>query len=510
MKKASNFIFRTKQNSAQTAKNLRLRIIIKSVCYTLAWLCFIFAAAKPYWGTKIVPVQKNGNSISMVFDISWSMTAKDFEDKESSRLDLAKNYAKSLILSKEEVDDIASVSIIITKGNAFTLVPLTEDHNMIMDSIETLSPNQLISKGSNIAAGIEQAINSFVSNQARQNSIIVFTDGEESEGSIEKTIIQAINKGINVYIIGCGSKDGSEITVNAGKNNVHTVLKEENLENMIKNIKSSSKFPKVHLEYHSVLSENDRENLIYGLYSQTSGEENLQQVGYETKALPHHGLFIGLGLVIFIIGIFIGHYKVSFWAVSGLIIFLSLNSCTANIEQMNSILQGSFNWKHGNYQKAEVKFLKTLNEAQEKDNEKLAQYAVLGLGTSYASQNEELAAFTRLKSISSDAPDSIQFVANYDIGVLYFSQGNYEQALQYFQKALTFNPSSVDAKINYELSIKQISKDAQGKMLTSDSGKESHEQTILKDSIFSIIRENDKNIWKNQQQKLDSEDSLDY
>ena len=60
----------------------------------------IIAFAGPYWGTEVVQVQKTGNAVSFVFDISWSMTAQDVLCEDSSyitRLDGAKLLAIYLL-----------------------------------------------------------------------------------------------------------------------------------------------------------------------------------------------------------------------------------------------------------------------------------------------------------------------------------------------------------------------------------------------------------------------------
>ena len=195
---------------------------------------------------------------------------------------------------------------------------------------------------------------------------------------------------------------------------------------------------------------------------------------------------------------------------AALIIFLiSLNSCSATIEQETYILQGSFFWHQGNYQKAEIKFLETLSQANNSNNKLLEQYAILGLGSSYAMQNEEIAAYSRLTSISEDSPDAIKFSSNYNMGVLAFSQGDYKQATEYFKKALLIDSTSVDAKINYELSLKQEQKEIQGSG-NREKTASAAQKTVLKDTLFSIIRENDQNIWKNHQKEQSPQNSLDY
>ena len=543
VKKTKKFIFKTKQAAKLNEKKYKVRILVKNIFLAISCISMAFALANPYWGTKVVPVQKNGNSLTLVFDVSWSMMADDCQDGKT-RLAQAKAYGRDLILEKTNGVDIASIAVVATKGSAVTLVPQTEDHNEALSLIEALNPGMFSTTGSNIAKGIEEAIQTFPANQARQNTIVVFTDAGETDGSIEKAIIQAASHGINVFIVGFGSSAGTDIFIGndfvtnfkifneenqenleierlqnlekqkiAGKTpvSVHTKLESEKIQRTIEDLKSKTSFPKIKIEYLDGNSEIEKATLISFIYRDSdSNAEKSQLLGYETKNVSHHTFFIALSFCFALVGIFFGYFTMPIFKSAALIIFLiSLNSCSATIEQETFILQGSFFWHQGNYQKAEIKFLETLSQANNSNNKLLEQYAILGLGSSYAMQNEEIAAYSRLTSISEDSPDAIKFSSNYNMGVLAFSQGDYKQATEYFKKALLIDSTSVDAKINYELSLKQEQKEIQGSE-NREKTASAAQKTVLKDTLFSIIRENDQNIWKNHQKEQSPQNSLDY
>ena len=445
------------------------------------------------------------------------MTAQD-EDNNLSRLDKAKEYANSLVALAEENGQGISASVVATKGTAVTLVPQTEDYNAVRTQIEALSPSMISTIGSNIALGIEQGTMTFQNEVARQNTIILFTDCEETEGSIEKTLFQTTMKGINVFIIGFGSEIGADIVTSgsdSSKNIIHTSLDENKIKASVKSVKERTSVKKISVEYYNADSEEGKEKIISTLYPTTFETETApssEQIGYEAKNVSHHKLFTLLAMIFLVVGTFVGFYKFSSAHGMLLMVFcvfpLFFVGCRATVEQQVCILQGSFFWHHGNYQKAEMKFLQVLGNSDEQKNDFVYQYAVLGLGSSYAMQNENLSSFTRLKSISEDAPQNIQFSSNYNMGVLSFSQGEYNDAKNYFRKALETNPDSIDAKINYELAMWHTEKEFQNKnSLKADS---MDSPSILKDSIFSIIGENDRNLWKSSQKRSESQNQLDY
>ena len=59
-------------------------------------------------------------------------------------------------------------------------------------------------------------MNSFTPNAKVGKAIILITDGEDNEGGAEKMAKQAYRKGINVFILGVGSKDGATIPMPDG------------------------------------------------------------------------------------------------------------------------------------------------------------------------------------------------------------------------------------------------------------------------------------------------------
>lgn len=52
----------------------------------------------------------------------------------------------------------------------------------------------------------------------------------------------------------------------------------------------------------------------------------------------------------------------------------------------------------------------------------------------------------------------VLFKAAYNLGNTFFKQGDFETAAAYYQKAITFNPESEEAKYNFELSLREQEK----------------------------------------------------
>ena len=70
-------ILRIKNSKLKRLLNFRKMVFVRSFFVLLSACMLMLAYAKISWGTRLMPVQKNGTSVSFVFDISNSMLAKD-------------------------------------------------------------------------------------------------------------------------------------------------------------------------------------------------------------------------------------------------------------------------------------------------------------------------------------------------------------------------------------------------------------------------------------------------
>ncbi len=110
-------------------------LFVRSGCLLLAFIFLLLAHSGLTWGTYLVPVQKSGHSVAMVFDISNSMLAKDCPGN-TSRLDAASLYAKKLLSKMEGVP----VAVVLAKGDGVAAIPLTDDSAMVESLLDVMSP----------------------------------------------------------------------------------------------------------------------------------------------------------------------------------------------------------------------------------------------------------------------------------------------------------------------------------------------------------------------------------
>jgi Ca-activated chloride channel family protein len=181
-------------------------------------LSIIAAVAGVSWGKKIAVEEKSGIEAAFIVDISRSMLAKDVEP---TRMDKTVELIRGLM----EKMPGARISVTVFRGNAAKIIPPTEDFTVIYSWLESVSPDALSGPGTNIEAGVMEALKGFYNGDDRQRLAFLFTDGEETEGSLKKAALKAAELGVKIYSVGVGTLKGDFIL--DGKGGKITVRREK-------------------------------------------------------------------------------------------------------------------------------------------------------------------------------------------------------------------------------------------------------------------------------------------
>ena len=486
-------------------------LFVRSGCLLIGFIFLLLARAGLTWGTYLVPVQKSGHSVAMVFDISHSMMATDCPGN-TPRLEAAALYAKKL-LSKMEGTPVA---VVLAKGDGVAAIPLTDDTSMVESLLEVMSPNLMTVPGSSIGRGILRAKETFQTNFSSAGRIWVFTDGEETDSQLTPALLECQKAGIPVSFIGFGSETESPVLTGDGKTTVMTALRRDRLEASIS--EASSKFSFF----------NNRENLLYiDSMEKGSAVQLLSQLrfgptenlitSYEVKPVPRYKLFLSLAAIFLILSFistefnfqrFFGGAKRTVAKASVALSVLLLFSCSS---QTTEIFKGTVSYQQKKYRHAVSCFMTASENAAANDNHINQSYALYDLGTAYIMLGEDSAALEQFKNISDEAPANVRYSAFYNAGVLAWRNSDFDEAKDYFKKALEIDSSKIDAKINFELSMQQAQ--AKGHQNQSNQIQASPEESTpqnLEKAVFEHIKENDQKQWKNSESKDSSNLAEDF
>ncbi len=144
--------------------------------------------------------ETKGVDIFLAVDVSPSMLAKDLEP---DRITALKNIAKDFV--KKRTSD--RIGLVEYWGEAITKVPLTSDHQVILDELDEMNPSLDLS-GTAIGEGLSVAVNHLKNSKSKSKIIILMTDGVNTVPNAMPPQIAgelAKNYGIKVYTIGIGT-----------------------------------------------------------------------------------------------------------------------------------------------------------------------------------------------------------------------------------------------------------------------------------------------------------------
>jgi len=172
----------------------------------------VLALARPQKLEDKREVRQEGYDLILAIDLSGSMLAEDYERRGEliNRLQAIQPVIRAFI--RERRGD--RIGIVVFSGRAYTLAPLTFDHDWLDRQIDRLKPG-LIEDGTALGDGLGVALSRLeqpdrtVGNQRQGAFVILLTDGANNAGALQPLdaakIAQA--RGIPVYTIGAG-RDG--------------------------------------------------------------------------------------------------------------------------------------------------------------------------------------------------------------------------------------------------------------------------------------------------------------
>ena len=455
--------------------------LLRATLMMLVVLCFVLALARPQWGDEKRSVQRKGVDIIFLVDTSLSMLA---EDVKPNRLGKAKFEVETFIQNLKG----DRVGMVTFAGSGFLQTPLTLDHAAFLLFLDAVQVGFLPDPGTSLLQAIRLAIRAFPQKELKYKALILFSDGEDHEGSLEQAIEEAKKANIRIYTIGLGTAEGEPIPLKNEKGErqgfkkdrsgqmVLTKLNQPVLERLAKETggvylpaSPGEKEVEVILKHlHGWGEQQFEEKMVveredqYQIFLIFAFLFLVAEMSIRRKDRPKAGLLVCLAAFF----LFTGFLETSQGTVK------KGNTLFAN-KQYQSALD--------NYRKVQVKnpdapeVLYDLGTALYKTDS--FQDAAQSLESAAAKTREPL---TKAKSL-------------YNYGNAQYRLGNFEKAIDSYKKALAIDPTDKDAKFNLE-----FLQDKKAKIDKKDQEKKKEDQK--KD------QNQQKNQEKNQQQDQSNQD----
>ena len=167
---------------------------------------FIFALARPQWGSEVREIKQEGLQVMVALDVSQSMLAQDIKP---DRLQRAKLEIADL-MARLDGDE---VGLVLFSGASFIQVPLTSDYFTALNYLEGAGPGVISRPGTVIGDAIRTAARGFDPTLSSQKVLIVMTDGEDHETDPIAAAQEVADEGVLIYTIGFGTPEGEPIPV---------------------------------------------------------------------------------------------------------------------------------------------------------------------------------------------------------------------------------------------------------------------------------------------------------
>lgn len=399
-----------------------------SLLYALlvGWLLAIVAIAGPTWQKLPQPVYQLRSGQVIVMDMSPSVTADDITPNRLTRMRF-----KAMDLVRSGLD--GGTGLIAYSGDAFTISPLTDDSNNLMNLIPSLSPKIMPIQGSDPLSALKLADELLHNAGYSKGDIYWITDGIDSRDTLPLTDFIR-NHPHRVSILAVGTENGAPIREADGS--------------LIKDSRGQVVIAQTHFERLANLA-----HISGGVFVRSSiGNDDIQQLtqlppltregqNSSTKYQGDQWQDNGIYLLLLLLPLALLPWRRGGWlgSVIALFLFSSFTAPSANAQQwwLNKQQQAQQAFDQGRY-----------GEAAELFEDPMRKGAALYKAEQY---QQALLQFQQRHSAA----------AEYNSGNSLYQLQQFAAAVEAYQAALKLRPNWPEAEDNLALAKQQLQKQQQ-------------------------------------------------
>jgi Ca-activated chloride channel family protein len=231
--------FLSRDAGVNLVSSVRFRHAVSAAAFWLFLGCSIIALAQPRGGVALVSETRRGVDVIFAIDLSRSMEIRDISSGGPSRLDRAATLMTELVgrpwfTDRSLGSDASGVRFgaagvrfgaagvrfgaagvrfgaAIGKGRGVLALPLTEDAEAIGSFLASLSGSAITGRGTNLESLLDAAAGAFQEAFPSRRRIILLSDGEALEGSLNAAADRAAVADIALVAVGLGSGEGGAV-----------------------------------------------------------------------------------------------------------------------------------------------------------------------------------------------------------------------------------------------------------------------------------------------------------
>jgi len=445
-----------------TASVDRFRRGMRFVLQMVALAAAFVALAQPRWGYVFEDTTRKGIDLLISVDTSRSMLSNDVQPNRLQRVKLA---AQDLI-SELQGD---RVGLIAFAGRAFLQAPLTIDYDAAIEAINDLDTKTIPEGGTNISEAISLATRTYGKSAVGNRALVVFTDGEELSGDAIKAAKDAAGAGIRIFAIGVGTPQGSLIPVNGEegatafvKDEKGQVVKSKLDERRLREIAQSTGGFYLHLEngpttMHQLFTE--------GLAKKTAKE---MDVRLSRRPIERYEWPLALAAISLTLSLLMNERRrararsfvpspASLAPAAAALLVLSATSSFGSVSGLNF-------YRDGKYADAYEAFQQDLKDHPDSPEKEKMEFDA-GTAAYYLRKYDMAAEAFSQALLSNDT--KLQSNSHFNLGNTLYRRGesldsddkkltDWTNALQHYEQTLKLEPTSKEAKENYEFVKRKI------------------------------------------------------
>jgi Ca-activated chloride channel family protein len=178
--------------------------LLRLIPISLQLFCIVFALmalARPQSVDERIDQFSEGINILLVMDISESM---QLEDLHPNRLEASREVARKFVKGRNN----DRIGVVVFAGDAYSLSPLTNDHELVNSYLSELNSNMIENSGTAIGTAIGVGVNRLNESETGSKIMILMSDGENTAGILDPVTAAklAYAYGIKIYTIGIGKE----------------------------------------------------------------------------------------------------------------------------------------------------------------------------------------------------------------------------------------------------------------------------------------------------------------
>jgi len=174
----------------------------------VGWALASLAMAGPSWRQQAQPMFQASAPLLVVLDLSSRITATDLPP---SRLLQARAKVGELLRARQG----GQVGLVVYADDAYTVAPLTDDGSNVALYLDALSPDVMPRDGQRADRGIDWATRLMRQIGALQGQILLVSDQADSEAALAAA--QARSLGLQVSVLGLGTPAGAAYRDGSGQ-----------------------------------------------------------------------------------------------------------------------------------------------------------------------------------------------------------------------------------------------------------------------------------------------------